>query len=117
MNTKRQDKAKIATSLASATCALLGTTSVTPVNAQEEPDWEFDTALRYVGDIEVSGTDIDDYIELDLRLGWKPGPGVELSIVGQNLLDSRHGEFLPDFIATQPTEVERSIFLRGIWKF
>ena len=43
----RRQKARVATSLASATCALLGTTSVTPVNAQEEADWEFDTALLY----------------------------------------------------------------------
>jgi len=79
--------------------------------------WEFGTTLRYVGDISVSGADIDDYTELDLRLGWKPRPHVELSLVGQNLLDRHHPEFLPDFIATQPTEVKRSLSLRGIWKF
>ena len=36
--------------LASATCALLGTTPAAHVNAQEEPDWEFDTALLYYGE-------------------------------------------------------------------
>jgi hypothetical protein len=37
--------------LATATCALLGTTAATtPVNAQEEQDWEFDTALLYYGE-------------------------------------------------------------------
>ena len=36
-----------AVSLATATCALLGTTATSPVNAQEEPTWEFDTALLY----------------------------------------------------------------------
>ena len=40
----------IAASLASATCALLGTTAVAPVQAQEEPAWEFDTALLYYGE-------------------------------------------------------------------
>lgn len=79
-------------------------------------DWELDTTLRYVGDVEVSGTDIDDYVELDVRIGWEPSPGFELSLAGQNLLDSHHREFMPDFIATQPTEVERSIFIRGVWK-
>ena len=79
--------------------------------------WEFDTALRYVGDIEVNGVDIDDYVELDLRLGWKPRQGLEFSLVGQNLLDNHHKEYLSDFIATQPTEVERSIFLKGTWEF
>jgi hypothetical protein len=47
MKARKQDKAKIATSIASATCTLLGTASVPPVSAQELPDWEFDTALLY----------------------------------------------------------------------
>ncbi len=78
---------------------------------------QFDAALRYVGDIKVSGVEIDGYVEADLRLGWEARPGLELSIIGQNLLDSRHAEYLPDFINTQPTEVERSIFGRITWSF
>lgn len=78
---------------------------------------QFDAALRYVGDIEVSGARIDSYVEADLRLGWEARPGLELSIIGQNLLDNRHPEYLPDFINTQPTEVERSIFGRVTWSF
>lgn len=41
---------QVATTLASATCALLGTSTAQPVSAQEEPDWEFDTALLYYGE-------------------------------------------------------------------
>ena len=78
---------------------------------------QFDAALRYTGDIEVNGINIDSYIEADLRLGWEAFPGLELSIIGQNLLDSQHPEFLPDFISTQPTEVERSIYGRVAWSF
>jgi len=78
---------------------------------------EFDTAVRYVDGIEVTGRDIDSYVELDARLGWKFRPDVELSLVGQNLLDNHHKEFLPDFIATQPTEIERSVYVKGIWSF
>jgi iron complex outermembrane receptor protein len=78
---------------------------------------QFDAALRYVGDIEVSGVSVDSYIEADLRLGWEARPGLELSIIGQNLLNSHHAEFLPDFIDTQPTEVERSIYGRVNWAF
>ena len=78
---------------------------------------QFDAALRYVGDIEVSGARIDSYVEADLRLGWEARPGLELSIIGQNLIDSRHPEYLPDFINTQPTEVERSIYGRVTWSF
>ena len=78
---------------------------------------QFDAALRYAGDIEVNGVDIDGYVEADLRLGWEASPGLELSIIGQNLLDNHHPEFLPDFINTQPTEVERSIYGRVVWSF
>ena len=78
---------------------------------------QFDAALRYVGDVTVTGVNIDSYVEADLRLGWKAKPGLELSLIGQNLLDNRHAEYLPDFINTQPTEVERSIYGRVTWSF
>jgi iron complex outermembrane recepter protein len=47
---------------------------------------------------------------LDAHLGWRPVRNVEFSIGGQNLLDNRHLEFLPDFVNTAPTVVKRSIF-------
>ena len=46
----RENNKPIAVSLATATCALLGTTVTSPVNAQEEPAWEFNTALLYYGE-------------------------------------------------------------------
>jgi len=82
-----------------------------------EHNLEFDSALRYVGNVKVAGIDIDSYVALDLRLGWKPKPDLELSLIGQNLTDGRHPEFLPDFIDTQPTEVKRNIYARLIWHF
>lgn len=78
---------------------------------------QFDAALRYVDAIRVSGIDIDSYLQLDLRLAWEAAPGLELSLVGQNLLDDRQREFLPDFIDSQPTEVQRSIYGRVVWHF
>ncbi len=44
------DSRTIASTLAAATCALLGSTVIAPVNAAEEPVWEFDTALLYYGE-------------------------------------------------------------------
>ncbi|RLA03417.1 MAG: TonB-dependent receptor [Gammaproteobacteria bacterium] len=78
---------------------------------------QFDAALRYVGNVTVTGVKIDSYVEADLRLGWEAKPGLELSLIGQNLLNSRHAEYLPDFINTQSTEVERSIYGRVTWSF
>ena len=40
----------VATSLATATCTLLGTAGGSPVQAQEEPAWDFNTALLYYGE-------------------------------------------------------------------
>lgn len=40
----------IAQGLAAATCSLLGTAAALPVAAEEEPQWEFDTALLYYGE-------------------------------------------------------------------
>ena len=45
-----RDKRAITGALAAATCTLLGTASPEPVQAQEEPDWNFDTALLYYGE-------------------------------------------------------------------
>ena len=44
------DKTPIAAALAAATCALLGSSLPEPVQAQEEPKWEFNTALLYYGE-------------------------------------------------------------------
>ncbi len=46
----RRIPGNIAQGLAAATCTLLGTTVALPVAAEEEPLWEFDTALLYYGE-------------------------------------------------------------------
>jgi hypothetical protein len=44
------DKTPITAALAAATCALLGSNLPEPVQAQEEPQWDFNTALLYYGE-------------------------------------------------------------------
>ena len=73
--------------------------------------FELDAGVRYVGSIETFGfPKTDSYVAVDARLGWSPRKGIDLSLVGQNLFDSGHPEFNPDFIFSIPTEVERSIY-------
>ncbi len=36
---------------------------------------------------------VPGYHELDVRLVWQAGPGVELALAGRNLLQARHPEF------------------------
>ncbi len=47
---KRKHGHSVSATLAAATCALLGTTVTTPVDAQEEPKWDFNTSLLYYGE-------------------------------------------------------------------
>ena len=42
-----KDKLSVSGALAAATCTLLGTTAIEPVQAQEEPGWDFNTSLLY----------------------------------------------------------------------
>ena len=74
-----------------------------------------DSTLRYVD--YLPGLDIDSYLELDLRLGWRPRKDLELSIVGQNLLQQSHAEFPARFLTVQSTEVERSIYGKVTLRF
>ena len=77
-------------------------------------DW--DTTFRFVDD--VPEWDIDYYLEMDMRLAWRPMKNVELSIVGQNLLDNRHPENADvTGFATPVTEVPRSIYGKVTLRF
>lgn len=46
----KKTNARISATLATATCALLGTTPVAPVCAEEMNQWDFDTSLLYYGE-------------------------------------------------------------------
>ncbi len=52
---------------------------------------------------------IPSYTELDLQLTWRPQPKLELSLVGRNLLNPSHREFVQEAF-TPPSEVERSVY-------
>src|SRR6184192_2796123 len=70
--------------------------------------FEDDTTLRFVD--HLSGLNVPSYYSLDAHLGWRPVSPFELSIGGQNLLNNKHLEFIPDFINTAPTEVKRTVY-------
>lgn len=69
---------------------------------------ELDLWLRYVD--RLKGSDIDDYVTLDARLGYCPAPDLQLELVGRNLVEPSHPEFSPEIIASSPSEVERSVY-------
>ena len=54
---------------------------------------------------------IPAYLRCDLRLAWRPTTGVELSLTGQNLLDSEHLEY-PSTDALFNSEIPCSVYAR-----
>jgi iron complex outermembrane receptor protein len=74
-----------------------------------------DAWLRYV--VKVDAYTIPAYTTLDLRLAWQPRKNLEVSLVGQNLLDSAHAEYGSSFILSTPSEIERGVYLKAEWTF
>ncbi len=54
----KKDNRSISAALAMATCSLLGSGIPAPVDAQEEPEWDFNTSLLYYGE---DGDRVKDY--------------------------------------------------------
>lgn len=69
---------------------------------------EFDLWLRYVDNLPAAA--IPAYLTLDSRIAWLPRRGLELSLIGRNLLDPHHTEYYDVQTGGLPqNEVERSI--------
>ena len=78
----------------------------TPSPTPSEPDMMF----RYTDSL---ARGVPSYLVMDVRLGWEIRDGIELSVVGQNLLDSQHPEWIrPDGV----TEVESGVYGMVSWK-
>jgi iron complex outermembrane receptor protein len=74
---------------------------------------ELDARLRWVDSFRFnnSGTadTVPSYFELDVRLAWRPTENWEFSVVGQNLLQDQHLEYV--IASPNPrTEIERCVY-------
>ena len=76
---------------------------------------ELDVTGRYVDDLPTLA--IDRYLTLDIHLGWHPGDRLELSLVGRNLLNSPHREFVSPSSGILPAEVQAGIYSTLSWRF
>ena len=73
-------------------------------------DLEMTNALYYVDRLPgVVGVTIPGYYRFDTKLSWAVTPGMDISLVGQNLLRDQHREFSPFFYAST-ADVGRSIY-------
>lgn len=79
-------------------------------------DVEFDIIGRYVDrllntELDGSTTRINSYLNVDVRLGWRPTENLELSVVGQNLIESRRTEFTRNRVGgSEATPVPRGVY-------
>ncbi len=59
---------------------------------------------------------VDEYLTLDANVSWRPMERLELMLVGQNLLDSNHLEYVSEF-SSPTTEIERSVYGKITYHF
>jgi iron complex outermembrane receptor protein len=83
--------------------------------------WQLDTFLYWSS----AGSPINDfgpnvpvpaYTRLDIHLGYKASSHWQLSLAGQNLLQARHLEGLPELLTTY-SYVDRGVYLKSTWQF
>ena len=83
---------------------------------QFSPQVKFDLNWRYSDATGLNGDQSRAYQDLDARLGWDLGSGVELALVGRNLLNSSHFEYGSDMFSTA-TAVQREVYGTLRWDF
>ena len=71
-----------------------------------------DAQLRYVDSVES----VAAYVTADVRLAWRPSANLELSLVGQNLLEARHPEQASS-IGAPTIEIPRGFYGKVTWRF
>ncbi len=77
-------------------------------------NFEFDAHLYYVSKIDL--LNVDDYLRLDLRLGYEPVENLEFSFAVQNLTSTVHTEWRYEFEYTE-TRIPRSYYGAVTWRY
>lgn len=73
---------------------------------------ELDLTARYVS--ALPSPFVPSYFTVDMRLGWRPRPDLEVSVTGQNLVGPAHGEFTGE---TTRTAIARAVFVELLMRF
>lgn len=83
--------------------------------------WQLDAFLYWMGQASPAMTygpymPLNAYTKIDVRIAYKVSPHWQVSAVGQNLLQPRHLEAMPDLL-TASTYVNRGVYLKSTWHF
>lgn len=73
---------------------------------------QLDLTARYVS--ELPDPQVDSYVAIDARVGFRVNDHVEISLTGYNLLDDGRTEFINPSLP--PIEVSRSLFVSARWR-
>ena len=73
---------------------------------------ELDAVLRFASALPSPA--VPAYTDLNLRFGWRLSGRLDLSVIGQNLLQDKHQEFAA---GTPPEYVLRGVHVRADWRF
>jgi iron complex outermembrane receptor protein len=76
---------------------------------------ELDLIFRSVS--RIPSKNVSGYNNLDARIGWEVKPNLEISVVGQSLLDDHHPEESTTSVLVPYTEVPRSVYGKVQWEF
>ncbi|MBN1591275.1 MAG: TonB-dependent receptor, partial [Pirellulales bacterium] len=71
-----------------------------------------DMILRYVDNLAIG---VPHYLVMDVRWAWEPRDGLEFALVGQNLFDDHHPEFVDPSLSSA-TEVPSGFYGMVTWK-
>jgi iron complex outermembrane recepter protein len=75
----------------------------------------WDSSVYFVGPLPAQL--VPSYTRIDTQLTWRFSEGMQLSIVGQNLLLDHHVEFNDYLSAVNPSQIKRSAYAKMTWKF
>lgn len=75
----------------------------------------FNSMFYYTDQVQARNMNISDQGRMDLRLAWMPSQTLELSVVGQNILNKQHQEYFSLDIFN--TQIPRRVYGRIILRF
>lgn len=80
-------------------------------------------AGSYTDELKTAGTMaaqdnivVDNFFNLNANIRWRPRKWLEITLAGENLLESSHLEFVQEYF-TSPIEIERSIYTKITCQF
>lgn len=79
------------------------------------PTVSWDVWVRHVGKIDLYRAPA--HTTVDMRLAWQAAKNLELSVVGQNIFDQAHFEYVGQYFQSVPTEQQRRWYMKAHWRF